>query len=342
MKYYHTENASKPIKVGHNFFDWLPVNRLFNGGLRGVFATADSATTAVLDAQALDGSSGITEITADEYSAALAGAPREPQGSGSPVGNRTPQFINQLYHDTEADAYWRSTGLTSADWAAISNAGPELPLSFNLPSPAGVLLATLNSDNVYGDKPSPYRFSPQMLTSAVCTLVKVDPVLFPGGTSESLKIDIFGWPYLASISFPFLIGSDDTIVALDSNTSLASLDLAVFEMGQLRMSSPVLTSLDLPAFVGPTLDIECANSFSLVTVNCPLALFANGAYVDFSNCALDQASVDLLLARGVASELFVSGDLRLDGGTNSPPSSVAEGSDYAILVARGVTVTVNS
>lgn len=42
------------------------------------------------------------------------------EGAGSPVGVFTPAFIGQLYHDTVADTYYRSTGLTSADWTAIS------------------------------------------------------------------------------------------------------------------------------------------------------------------------------------------------------------------------------
>src|SRR6266496_4964918 len=44
-------------------------------------------------------------------------------GAGSPVGVKTPDFENQLYHDTVADVFWRSTGLTSADWSEISGGG---------------------------------------------------------------------------------------------------------------------------------------------------------------------------------------------------------------------------
>ena len=41
------------------------------------------------------------------------------EGAGDPTGVATPAFIGQLYHDTTGDVYWRSTGLTSADWTAI-------------------------------------------------------------------------------------------------------------------------------------------------------------------------------------------------------------------------------
>lgn len=44
-------------------------------------------------------------------------------GAGDPTGVTTPEFVGQLYHDTGADTYYRSTGLTSADWTVISS-GP--------------------------------------------------------------------------------------------------------------------------------------------------------------------------------------------------------------------------
>lgn len=49
-------------------------------------------------------------------------APQE--GADSPVGAATPDFIGQLYHETGDDTYWRSTGLTNADWVEISGGGP--------------------------------------------------------------------------------------------------------------------------------------------------------------------------------------------------------------------------
>ncbi len=42
-------------------------------------------------------------------------------GAGSPVGTTTPDFVGQLFYDTSANAYYRSTGLTSADWVLISS-----------------------------------------------------------------------------------------------------------------------------------------------------------------------------------------------------------------------------
>jgi len=41
-------------------------------------------------------------------------------GVGNPTDVTTPDFVGQLYHDTDADTYYYSTGLTSADWTVIS------------------------------------------------------------------------------------------------------------------------------------------------------------------------------------------------------------------------------
>jgi len=41
-------------------------------------------------------------------------------GIGSPVGVTVPDFLNQLYHDTDADTYWRSIGMMNEDWVVIT------------------------------------------------------------------------------------------------------------------------------------------------------------------------------------------------------------------------------
>lgn len=37
-------------------------------------------------------------------------------GTGSPVGTVTPDFIQQMYLDTENENWYKSTGLTSTQW----------------------------------------------------------------------------------------------------------------------------------------------------------------------------------------------------------------------------------
>lgn len=102
-----------------------------------------------------------------------------------------------------------------------------------------------------------------------------------------------------------------------------------------------LSAIYFPNLVssGGVLAVESCTS--LTSVSLPNFLPANGSSVLFDGCALNETSVDMILARCVASNSFVSGSVDLSGGTNSPPSSVAPGSDYDILVNRGITVNVN-
>lgn len=47
----------------------------------------------------------------------------ELSGDGDPTGAYFPVFVGQLYHDTTADTYYRSTGLDVYDWILISGGG---------------------------------------------------------------------------------------------------------------------------------------------------------------------------------------------------------------------------
>ncbi len=70
------------------------------------------------------------------------------------------------------------------------------------------------------------------------------------------------------------------------------------------------------------------------------ATFANGISIDFTNCALTQATVDAILAAAVRGGGFVTGTINLNLGTNSAPSGAGL-ADVGTLTGRGVTVTVN-
>lgn len=103
-----------------------------------------------------------------------------------------------------------------------------------------------------------------------------------------------------------------------------------------------LTSFSAPSLVdfgGSTLHLK--NNTSLASTNFAALLPVDGNNIDFRNCALNQASIDQILARCVASVGYVNNLISLDGGTNSAPSSIAPGSNYDILTVRGNTVTVN-
>jgi len=134
------------------------------------------------------------------------------------------------------------------------------------------------------------------------------------------NFNVFSSSSIQEIQVPSLvsIGGD---LDVDSNSSLAQVEL-----------------LSLVSVNGNLFFNDCT---ILTTIMFPLFSPTNGTINNFSNCALNVASVDGILATFVSNPAFVSGTINLGGGTNSPPSSVAPGSDYDILVNRGVTVNVN-
>ena len=207
---------------------------------------------------------------------------------------------------------------------------------------------------MYGN--GPYIDScPFNLTSiSAPNLVDVVPSEHPEGAEWRYfgTVEIGSCNWVESISFPKLTRCGYLWI-VDCN-SLTSLDLSKLEKVQrdgppnnfyteLQIYGTWLTSLSLPEFV------EIAAAFgeviviynsSLATVSMPKFLPRNGHEVDFRFNALNQASVDHILARCVANPAYVSGTVKLQGGTNAAPS-VAGLADKATLIGRGVTVVTN-
>jgi len=132
-------------------------------------------------------------------------------------------------------------------------------------------------------------------------------------------LDILNNPNLAFVSAP-LLASIAGEIFIDNNLGLNSINLNALQTvsGNITITNhPLLTSISLAAF-----------------------LPHNGHILDFRFNALDQPSVDLILARGVASAGFTAGSVSLDGGTNSTPSAAGL-ANKAILQARGVGVSNN-
>jgi len=147
-------------------------------------------------------------------------------GSGSPVGIKTPAFVDQLYHDTTADAYYRSTGLTSADWTAIGGgvctglvwtpATPtdaiELDLTqlggaitslsfpglvstgdFMVAAPPGVL--TISADDLVSVTAGDFQvnFNASLTTLSLLSLVSVSGSLFTNGLGALTTVLVPNW-----------------------------------------------------------------------------------------------------------------------------------------------------
>lgn len=76
------------------------------------------------------------------------------------------------------------------------------------------------------------------------------------------------------------------------------------------------------------------------TWNAPLWVPTNATTIDLSGNALDQTSVDQVLARCVANAGYVAGTVDLSGGTSATPSATGL-ADKATLIGRGVVVNTN-
>lgn len=255
-------------------------------------------------------------------------------GTGSPVGAQTPDFVDQLYHDTAADEYWRSTGLTNADWTQIVGA------------PSGVDLFSYNND-------TGTDFSSTLLTeftgdfwiTGASNGSDLTSVSFPNLTTVGGFFDLDAHPDLATLDLTSLetVGDGSSGIFLGSLDSLPAVNLPalITNAGSFTVQGmPAMITLNIPNLVTITGNVDCSLNTVLVTVDCSSWVPTNGTTILFTDGALNESSVDLILARCVANAAFVSGTVALNGGTNAPPG-VQGAADVLVLQGRGVTVTTN-
>lgn len=172
--------------------------------------------------------------------------------------------------------------------------------------------------------------------------LKYNSLVSANNAGNSLGIEVSNCPNLTTVQFNSLISSDDFAISAIGATTLSFPVLALVQMNAsgLRIeSNPNLTSVSLPSFT------NCFNTFirdnaALKTVTLTSWAPVNGDQCVFQNNALTQASVDHVLARAVVNVGFVTGQVLLDGGTNSTPSAAGL-VNAGILTGRGVTVTHN-
>jgi len=144
----------------------------------------------------------------------------------------------------------------------------------------------------------------------------------------------------SAFSIPSLTSSDFIAILGEPNLSSVSLPLLATVPSISISSNPVLAgTLSLPSLVTVTTSFS-ASANALTALSFPLWVPTNGCNIDFTSNALNQASVDMVLAKCVANAGFVSGTVALDAGTNSAPSG-AGAANALILTGRGVTVTTN-
>lgn len=165
------------------------------------------------------------------------------------------------------------------------------------------------------------------------------------GTTNREGFQFYSCPDLETLSFPNLVSiTDFGTVAIGNCPKLTALTMPVLASmgsGQVQLVALGLTSISLPSLAtNLSSSIVIAGNAGLTTISFPLLTFPNGSSNSFVDNALSAASVNHILARGVANAGFVSGILALNGGTNAAPTGQGI-IDKAILAGRGITVTTN-
>lgn len=286
----------------------------------------------------------------------------------------TPDFIGQIYKDTNTGNLWRANSLTAGDWTlevvAKQMLFPANDLGFILKPFAngqtgvtGIHVSGISTISGVGGidlniLPDITEASFQNLTThggsnpiGVNQLSSLVSISFPAFSTISAASYVFvsNCVALTSIDLGSLATiSDNAELDVNGCSLLSSLALPSLQtMGDasiLYIDSNAITSIAFPSLtaVGSGAFFQITNHSLLVNVSLPLVVFGGPITLDFSGCALNVASVDHILARAVASPLFTGGGfVKTNGGTSSAPSSTGPGSDYATLVARGITVSTN-
>lgn len=212
------------------------------------------------------------------------------EGAGSPVGVNVPKFIGQLYHDTVADTYYRSTGLTNADWVLIG-AAPAVPFVEWLPHTE---VATWNDSGGVGQVGDYTAF---LANADLPTLSSID---LDGTAITSLVCN--DCPLLTNISSslctgPLTILDVDGCVALSTLTcsynSISSIDVSsCHALNRLMCAYNSLTTLNVDGCTALTVLYCFNNSLAALDVSsCTTLQLLNCQYnslaaMDVSSCAL--------------------------------------------------------
>lgn len=273
--------------------------------------------------------------------------------SDDPTGIVTPDFNDQIYQGT--NTIWQATGLTASDWTLLVD---FRVLTFN---DATLSVFSLEGDGYHNAINMPnlteitnlvIGFSPGMTLSV--------PLLNYVGNNLGLSGDM---PAVMDFS---LVTAVDGSIAIENSGTMTDLDLsmlATFGPGGLNiLNNAVLTALDFSSLISGSGDVQilgnamlpglsmpslttvtgsfsCASNAALVAFSAPNWLPTDGTSITFAGDALDDTSVNHILARCVAAAVTTC-VIDLSGGTNAAPTG--QGAiDKADLITAGCTVVTN-
>lgn len=257
----------------------------------------------------------------------------------------TPDFVGQVYKDTNTGNIWRANSLTPGDWT-LEVVAKQLVATSLTDTLEFKNNASLTKIAIYGI-PDVGGGAGYVYVSNMSNLVELD---LRGVTSLSGSgvIEIEICPSMLSLDASNLvsIGAGTTVSVLTSPVTFMSLSsLATMGAGSsVNMQGLQVSSIDLSSLTSCATGavISFTNCAALVTVDISNCVFSGPAQVDFSGAALNQSSVDAVLHQCVLSPLFtgVTGVIGLSGGTSSTPSAAGL-TDKATMIGRGCTVLTN-
>lgn len=267
-------------------------------------------------------------------------------GAVDPTGVSTPDFIGQTYRDTATGNIYTSTGLTNADWSLTvqdmgvrwTQASLKLGEYITLSIPGEFVgLSSISYTETTSEGGFFVNINSSIVSFSAPNLTGIDVANNYGGS-----LNFTSNPGIESISVPLLsaIGGSVQITDNANLTSIIATSLITVGSNLDLTYNPSLTAINLPALVTVSGSFWGDHCDLLATVNLSSFLPTNTKGIEFHNCALTLASVDHILDRCVANAGYISGTIKLNGGTNAAPTQ-GEGSAHDILVARGVTITHN-
>lgn len=268
------------------------------------------------------------------------------EGADSPLGSVTPDFIGQVYQQSDG-TIWQAGSLLSSSWEIIN--GADL---FTYNSGTGTAFASTLARYFSSN----FWISGSNLTEITLPNVETVGGYFDIDTNTALAtLDITG---LRTVSSGLYLSDNDLLTEYDissletvgtemviqNNAAITSIDASsiVTVTGALGTidNNTLLESIDLTSLVTVTGSVGIINNPALDTITVPAWLPTNGTNLTFTGNALLEATVDQILARCVANAAYISGTVDLSGGTNAPPSVTGD-ADVLILQGRGCTVNHN-
>lgn len=281
------------------------------------------------------------------------------EAAGNPLGVAIPAFVGQLYHDSAADSYYRSTALTTADWTLIAGGttvttdppGLEDQVGISLIHPVPSLTALTWSAAASAsdlDVLSPTYLQEihlPNLTSIHTLQVIVSDALTtldaPLLTNVLGDVIVEYNAALTTVNMPALVSVAGNL-SLTGSTALItlSLDSLLTVTGQMLLNPmPALTTLSLPWLTTTGTGLQIANAPSLVSLSLPSWIPTDGTGISFYDNAFDIPTIEAILAQCVAAAVTTC-SIDLSGGTNAGLASLSP-TAQANAAALGAQLTIN-